>query len=354
MTKMLTRLACSSAAVIAAMGVTPAFAAGTDAGSTITNTATINYQVGGVAQTAINAVNNITVDRKVNLTVSEVGAAYTVVAPGQQKAVTTFRVQNTSNDTIDVGLAATQMSGGATPFSAGTDNFDVTGVAMYVDAAGGTAGVYDDGIDTLVTSLDELTEDEIRTVYIVANVPVGQANLSAAGVILTATANEDNGSAIGNTSGPNTAGVDTVLADAAGSDDAVTDGKHSARDAYRVEAPVLTVAKLSRVIEDPINTIASGNSANAKMIPGATVEYCITVANAAAGAAATSVVITDVLPAQTTYVGAFGVFEGGSVSGSTCSGGTGTGSQSSGTVTGNLGTVAAGATEAVYFRVTIN
>lgn len=356
MTKMLTRLACSSAAVIAAMGVTPAFAAGSDtnAGTTITNTATINYQVGTVNQTAIVATNDIIVDRKVNVLVSEVGAAYTVVAPGQQKAVTTFTVQNLTNDTIDIGLAVSEMSGGAAPFSAGTDNFNVEAPAMYIDAAGGTTGVYDDGVDTLVTSLDEMTEDQIQTVYIVANIPVGQANLSAAGVILTATAKEDNGSDIANTAGANTAGVDTVLADAAGSDDAATDGKHSARDAYRVEAAVLTVAKLSRVIEDPINTIASGNAANAKMIPGATVEYCITVANAATGAAATSVVITDVLPAQTTYVSAFGVYEGGSVSSGTCSGGTNTGSESAGTVTGNLGTVASGATETVYFRVTIN
>jgi uncharacterized repeat protein (TIGR01451 family) len=355
MTKLLTKLACSSAAVIAAMGVTPAFAAGTDAGSTISNTATINYQVGGVAQTAVQAVNDIIVDRKVNLIVTEVGSAFTSVVPGQTKAVTTFTVQNTSNDTIDIGLAASQLTGGAAPFSAGTDNFNVTGVSMYVDAAGGTAGVYDDGVDTLVTSLDEMTEDEIRTVYIVADVPIGQVNGDVAAVILTATANEDAGTAIANTAGANTAGMDTVLADGQGTDDAATpDGKHSARDAYKVAAPVLTVAKLSRVIEDPINTIASGNSANAKMIPGATVEYCITVANAAGGAAATNVVITDILPAQTTYLGSFGVWEGGSVASSVCSGGTNTGTQATGTVTGNLGSVAASSTETVYFRVTIN
>jgi uncharacterized repeat protein (TIGR01451 family) len=144
--------------------------------------------------------------------------------------------------------------------------------------------------------------------------------------------------------------MDTVLADAAGSDDAVTDGKHSARDDYTVSAPVLTVSKLSRVISDPIN----GVSANAKAIPGAVVEYCIVVANAGSGAAADSVIITDSLPTQTSYLSAFGVKTGGTVvTGSTCTPGAGSGSFASPVVTGNLGTVGAGTQQTVVFQVTI-
>ena len=64
-------------------------------------------------------------------------------------------------------------------------------------------------------------------------------------------------------------------------------------------------------------------------------------------------VITDSLPAQTTYQSAFGVFEGGTVAASVCSGGTNTGTYAAPTVTGNLGSIAASATKTVYFRATI-
>ena len=346
-------LAAASGMTIAMLGATPAFAAGTASGSSILNTATINYQVGGVAQTALTASNTITVDRKVNLTVAEVGASTTSVVPSQAVAVTTFTVTNNSNATIDIGLAATQLAGGAAPFAGGTDNFNIGTPTMYVDTNGN--GTYDAGTDTAITYIDELAADASKTIFIVGSIPVTQVNGDIAAVVLTGTAQEGlcvgaQGANITATAGANTAGVDTVLADVAGTDDAVTDGKHSARDDYKVAAPVLTVAKLSRVISDPIN----GVSPNAKMIPGAVIEYCITVSNSATGATATNVVITDSLPAQTTYLSSFGVFEGGTVAASVCSGGTGTGTYAAPTVTGNLGSIAASATKTVYFRATIN
>ena len=55
----------------------PALAAGTAAGSSITNNVTVNYQVGGIAQTATSATNTFTVDRKINVTVAEVGTTTT-------------------------------------------------------------------------------------------------------------------------------------------------------------------------------------------------------------------------------------------------------------------------------------
>ena len=356
MTFKIKHLVGTSAVALAALASAPAFAAGTASGSTISNTATLNYTVGAVAQTAITANNVITVDRKVNLTVVEVGSATTSVVPGQTSAVTKFTVTNTSNATIDIDLAATHQAGGAAPWAGGTDNFDVTNVKTYIDHATlGTAGTYDVGIDVEVTYLDELAADASKTVYVVSSVPIARVNNDISAVILTGTASESGsvgveGADITATAGANTAGVDTVLADAAGSGgDAAYDGKHSAKDDYKVSAPVLTVTKLSRPISDPVN-----GTTNPKMIPGATVEYCITVSNAAGGATANSIVITDPLPSQTAYVSAFGVYEGGSVASSVCSGGTNTGTQSAGTVTGNVGSLAAGATKTVYFRVTIN
>ena len=123
-----TRLsAAASLLAVAAGTATPAFAAGTTAGSTITNNVTVNFQVGGVNQNSVSASNSFTVDRKVNFTVAEDGSATTQVSPGQLAAVTAFMVTNTSNAPLDFALAATNRSGG-TAEHGGTDNFDVSNV----------------------------------------------------------------------------------------------------------------------------------------------------------------------------------------------------------------------------------
>jgi uncharacterized repeat protein (TIGR01451 family) len=58
----------------------------------------------------------------------------------------------------------------------------------------------------------------------------------------------------------------------------------------------LSLAKISSVISDPFN-----NTTNPKAIPGAVVQYSVTVTNAGASAA-TGVAISDPLPANTTFV----------------------------------------------------
>ena len=60
-------LGVASTLVLVALGANPAYAAGTLAGTSITNTAQINYSVSGVAQTAGTASNTVLVDRKATL-----------------------------------------------------------------------------------------------------------------------------------------------------------------------------------------------------------------------------------------------------------------------------------------------
>ncbi len=342
----------ASALALAVVAATPAWGAGTTAGSNITNTATLNYSVGGVAQTAINASNTFVVDRKVSLTVTEPGNATTTVTPGQSAAVTTFLVTNTSNATLDIGLSLAQPTGGTTAHG-GTDTFDVTGAALYVDTNGN--GTYDAGTDTAITYLDEVAADASKTVFVVANVAVARVNGDVAGVTLTAQAREGGvagtqGIVVTETAGANTAAMDTVFADTAGATDAARDGQFSARDDYTVSGALLTVTKTSRVISDPTN-----GATNPKMIPGATIEYCIQLANAAGGATATAPAVSDALPAQTTYSAGFGIFINGTVTAGACNAdGTAGGSFSAGTVSGTLANIAAGATRTLYFRATIN
>lgn len=351
-----TRLLVAAGLVVGCAWVSPALAGGTTAGTSITNNVTVNYQVGGVSQTAVTASNSFTVDRKVDLTVVETGNATTTVSPGQTAAVTTFAVTNTSNEVLDFALTAAQLTGGAAPHG-GTDNFDVTGIAVYVDTNGN--GVYDAGTDLAAAYVDELGIDATRTVFVVANVPIGRVTGDRSVVSLTATAREGGtaatqGAAITQTAGANTAGKDTVFTDGAGTDDAARNGAFSARDDYTVASAALTVAKYSTIINDPVN-----GTTNPKMIPGAVVEYCIAVSNAAGGAAASNVAISDPLPTQTTYLASgpssIGIMLGGTVTGGVCNAdGAAGGSFAANTVSGTIPSVAAGSSSTLRFRVTIN
>ena len=344
-------LAAASAIALIALGASPALAAGTAAGSTIINTVSVNYQVGGVAQTAAGASNTITVDRKVNLTVAEVGTTTTQVSPGQSAAVTTFTVTNTSNATLDFALTVAQQVAGAGAH-ANTDSFDVSNVKIYVDT--NNDGFFNAG-DTLVTFLDELAADTSRTVFVVADVPLGQATGAVAAVTLTATGREGGtattqGVALTETTTANTAGMDTVFADGAGSTDAARNADFSAKDDYTVSAAALTVSKLSTIISDPLN-----GTSFPKAIPGAVIEYCIVVSNAAGSATATSVAISDPLPTTVTYSSAYGIFLNGTVTTGVCNAdGSAGGAFSSGTVSGTLSSVAATETKTLRFRATIN
>src|SRR3546814_9132993 len=86
MTSKLTYMGAIGLTALSSVAAVPAFAAGTTAGTTITNTATVDYQVGGVAQGQQSASNNFTVDRKINLLVEEVADLTTPVVPGQAKS----------------------------------------------------------------------------------------------------------------------------------------------------------------------------------------------------------------------------------------------------------------------------
>ncbi|WP_309622853.1 hypothetical protein [Novosphingobium sp.] len=344
-------LGTAGAAALIVTSASPALAGGTTAGSTITNTVSVNYQVGGVAQTATGASNTFTVDRKINLTVAEVGTTTTQVSPGQLAAVTTFTVTNTSNAVLDFALAAAQQSAGPGAHS-NTDNFDVSNVKVYVDS--NLNGSYDAGTDLEVSYLDELAADASKTVFVVADVPLGRLSGDVAAVTLTATGREGGGAAaqgaaLSETTGANTSGMDTVYADGAGATDGSRDAAYSAKDDYTVLAAALTISKLSRVISDPFN-----GTTNPKAIPGATIEYCIVVSNAAGSATANTVAISDPLPSTVTYDGG-GVFINGTVTSGLCNtDGTNGGSHAAGTVSGTLSSVAASETKTLRFRATIN
>lgn len=333
-----------SALALIAMSSAPALAEGTSANTTITNNVSVTYNVGNVTQNAETASNSFTVDRRVNVNVNYIGPA-TSVSPGQQNAPIAFDVTNLSNDTVDLDLTAALRNGTA----ANIANFQI-----YRDNGN---NIFDAG-DTLVTYLDEVAEDATVRVFVIADIGLNAVNDDVFDVTLTANAHAGGvvgtrGAELVATAGANTAGVDTVLFDGAGDTDAVRDGAFSDTGTYEVAGALVTVTKTSRLVSDPVN-----GTTNPKAIPGATVEYCITVANASGAATATDVNVTDDLPFDVSYDAAFGIFINGNAS---CTGGTagGTYSPTSGPggenqILGDLADVAAGQTRSLYFQVTID
>ena len=302
------KLAVAAGLLLAA--VPSAYAApGTDANTTVTNTVDVDYKVGGVDQTTIQATRNFKVDRKVDVTITEDSGAAIDTVPNTTENVMSFTVTNETNDVMDFRLAVAHETGG-TPVYGGTDDFDVDNLFVFVEE--GTTPGYD-ALDT-ATFIDEIAAGDSIVVYVVGDVLASQLNGEQSGVVLTAVAASNTVPATGvrtanvgllgadlaetNTgSADNATFVDTVFADSLTTDgNAAENGLMYARGQFDVVTASIIVTKTSLVSEDPINGTTSP-----KAIPGATIEYCIDVENTGA-AAASSISIADVIPSNTTYV----------------------------------------------------
>ncbi len=368
MAKKLKILVASGIISAAMMSASSAFAAGTTQGELVENQVTVNYSVGGTAQTAVQSnTDSFAVDRVIRFTLVEdtTGArtGRTSVAPNTNNQLTYYRLTNTTNDVMDFNLALAE--------TADTNNI-LSGLQYFVDANGN--GTYEAATDT-GTFVNNLAADATVTVFVLGNIVNTAANGQTADAQLTANAHIGS-SVVGDTAlgtqytiggagaaavvdnaTANTAAVQSIFGDTG------RNGTEAATDGYVVSAAALSVVKTSSVLWDPIS-----GSNNPKAIPGSIVQYCIAVTNAAGGAPATGVIISDdFTTAPTTYY-ATTVASGPATipaavanpTSATACNGTGTNADASAltrtgdTVSGNLGNVAAGATEVLLFRVRID
>jgi len=354
----------SGTAIIATAGT--AEAAQTTAGTTITNTAQVTYTVNGQQTTTNSSTATFVVDRKVNFTLITDQASNTKVNVGQIGAVTSYKLTNTTNGTQDFLLDTAQ----AVPLGAllGSPDFTMANLKVFVDS--NNNGVYDPGTD-IATYVDQLAPDASIEIFIVGDVPAtGNSNLAQ--VALHATVADGNAA---NAKGTALIATDLNLANAdqtvdivfADNDsdgtlylgDIARNGQAIAYAGYEAGARnvALTVTKTARVISDDVNSLV-----NPKALPGAVVEYCLTVNNATSGVPATNVVLTDVVPTNTTFVPGTLTIGAPGVLGITCTlsslgtttGYTGAYDTSTKTVTATIPTVAGSGSVAASFRVTIN
>jgi len=251
-----------------------AFAQNTASGTSINNTATVNYTVNSIAQTPISASAAFVVDTVVNVNVT--GGTSVNVTPGQTAAVTVFTVTNTSNITSNFTVTPTNQAG---------DNFDVTNIAVRVDA--NANGTYEPGTDT-GTSITGLARNGSVTVFILGDIPGAATNTQTAIDRLTANAINP---------ATSVAWVNDAGADVAASVQIVVQNNSAfAQDTYTVATATLGVTKTSSVISDPVNNVT-----NPKAIPGAVMQYAIAIANTGSQAATLSSV-NDPIPANTTFL----------------------------------------------------
>jgi uncharacterized repeat protein (TIGR01451 family) len=350
----------------------------TPANTLIENRATVNYSVGSQPQTLIESspTGNTTpgagagadteflVDNRVDLTVAEVSSNATVTAPGAPNAALAFTVTNTGN--AQQGYALTFLEEVGTTLFGNVDNANFGNLVIRVDedpsSGNGTGNDTYDGTET-ATAIDRLNPNQQVTVFIVSpTVPLTLVNANFANVNLTARV------AVPGTSGAtletqstginNPAVVEIVFAD----DPTGADATESAVDQFAVQSAALTVTKAQNVISDGFS------STNPRAIPDAIVEYTITVANGSTTTAATGLAISDPIPANTTFVSnAYAGSSDVAITGgaaATCIAETPADTNADGCLRdagGNLvvggaalGTIAAGATVSVQFRVQIN
>lgn len=277
------------AMIVALLTGQQAFAIGTRAGTEVENTATVNYRVATIQQTAIDS-NTVTfvVDRRVDFDLTPLGGALVPVSPGQTDAFFDFLLTNDSNSELDFSMLLAQMVGGTVRGE--TDN----GTMQTVDYAVSANSVANGDTDPVRNGpqwVDELAADDSIRIRVFGDAALAMLDGEIAGVQLDATAGEPGtpgaeGAAL--TADPNTdAGVENVFAE----DGAGGDGVQIAFDGFEVSSADLAVNKSYTVI--------AGDLGSGLPIPGATVEYVVQIVNSS-DTPATDVVITDAIDTDVT------------------------------------------------------
>jgi uncharacterized repeat protein (TIGR01451 family) len=321
-----TIFAALGAAAAGAIAV-PAHAAGTPAGTAISNTATATYDLagGGTGSVTSNTVT-LKVDELIDVTVAWKDPGDVLGAAGAAAQVLSFTVANGGNAPGQFSLASVAALGG--------DDFDPAVTAVMLDTNGN--GVYDPGVDTLYvpgTNDPTIAADGSTTVFILSTLPLTAADGNRARTQLTAASKKGTGTPGTSFAGAGTGGTTAVVG--------LTGGKGQADGWYKVQKAAVAFVKTAAV-SDPFG--------GTTQVPGATITYTLAATVSGTGSLA-NLKVTDAVPAGTTYKAGTITLDGAAL--------TDAADADAGDFTGsgiavNLGTVATGTTRTVTFKVKIN
>jgi len=265
-----------------------AMAVGTDVDTAISNTVNVDYEVAGINQTDLTSTVTFVVDRRVDFTLTQLGGALVDVTPGQPLAFFDLLLTNTSNSTLDFSIALNDAIGTVRGqlVTATMDNI------IYAVNTLVYTGAEADPVTTGPSYVDELAEDDAIRIRIWGDAALTLLNGQIDGIEVEVTAGEPDdigteGSAL-SYAGPNgDLTVENVAANDAGL------GIEVQEDGFIVVTADLLVTKIYNVI--------AGDFGTGMPIPGATVEYTVTIVNSSA-ANADIVVFDDTIDTNVTLI----------------------------------------------------
>jgi uncharacterized repeat protein (TIGR01451 family) len=253
------------------------FAAGTAAGTAITNSASVSYTLGASTATANSNTTSTTVLQVLDV-VATVQTASVAVTPGDAKKPLTFRITNTGNGPDTFILTPLSTLPG--------DNFDpvlATPASIYFDTD--NSGDYSPGDTAYVPGADvNLAADAAITVFVLNNIPTGLNNADEGRSQITAARKAGTGTPGQTVAGGGVGGIDAVFGNSG--DQALQSGK------YVVANNLTLTAVKTQALADTLG--------GARPIPGATITYTIAVTPSGTGAASAAA-FTDPIPANTTF-----------------------------------------------------
>jgi len=255
----------------------PAFAVGTPAGTSIQNTAQVNYTVGGAPVSVSSNPTSLTVAEILNVNVT-VQTPSVTVAPGATQRVVVVRLTNTGNGSETFRLAGNSVVVG--------DDFDPIPAAPFVYFDTDNSGDLTLADIAYVSGSNDpvLAADQFTTLLIVNSIPAALANGAAGRTQLSAQALTGTGAAGTVFVGQGTGGVDAVV----GTSTATQIGTGT----YVVAGLQLNALKSQTVVDQFAGT---------RPIPGARINYQIVITPTGTGTA-NAVLFTDAIPANTTYI----------------------------------------------------
>ncbi len=283
-----------------------ASAAGTPAGSTVNNRATINYIMKGSAFTESSNNSVFVIDDKVSFTLTAADVASAGITPGG-RAYMTYILTNTGNGSHGFTLNASV---------SGTPGFVPAALPLFYADAAGTIPLPVDPNAGGLPYVGNLAPDGAMKVYLFITAPSPAADGQTVNYVATAEAYQP--ANLGTVNPPlkssTQAAIDTpanknatlltqyvLLADGHGNGgDSNKDGKYAviAQDGsgaaigFHIKAAAVNVVK---------SVTATDSFGGAQPFSGAILHYVLTVTVTGTGAAQ-NVVITDPIPANSTYI----------------------------------------------------
>jgi hypothetical protein len=254
---------------------TSANAAGTPAGTDITNIASATYDLSGVSSTIQSNAVVIKVDELLDATVAaDTGDLLT--SPGFVGNAQRFQITNTGNGQEAFSLNANVADTG--------DDFDPVLQKIAIDTNGN--GVYDPGIDedyTAGANDPVLLPDTSRYVFVITTTPVSAVDTNRAKVSLSAAALTGIGAPGTSFAGAGQGGGNAVVG---------SNGAAAAASAFlAVQASSVSVLKSASIL-DPFG----GN----RPVPGAIITYSL-LATVSGSGVLNNLVITDPVPVGSQY-----------------------------------------------------